>query len=230
MFYRCSHCGAFYKRKAYYEKHLENCEIKLRKESFDVVEIQAALLLYNSWRKLEMNYQPIQYHDFIENRYFKMFVEFAVWTIDKQADSNSYLEWLIRKKIRARDWTKESTYRNFIDDDLKTESVENAVQKYIIHSKKWADQTGKDWRDYWSDATDERIVGDIANKQISPWIVLGYDRAIYRTRVISREYLGLIREAIDYDYWTRKLEVNNPKLVEWLNEELDEKEEEPVSI
>lgn len=217
MTHRCEYCGKEFRRESSIAVHM--CRNKKRWLQKDQQHVRLALKFFNDWYRISMGAkQPKTYDVFMRSKYYGAFVKFGLYVLEARVLApERYLSWLIEQKTQVDSWCKDSIYSKYLSEQNKHETVDRAVERFVLHVEKWSERTGNHWSQYWQLAPPHVIVSDIVMGRISPWVFLGYDEAKQCLDNMPIEMLDEIVNTIDLAYWQRKLDVNRPN-VTWINE------------
>lgn len=220
MTWNCEYCGKEFKRESSIQRHM--CVQKKRWMEKDSQQVRMALKLFNDWQLMAMGKKhPTEFSTFSKSRYYTAFTKFASYILDTRVLApERYLRWLVESQTGVDDWSKDSVYSRYLMDHNKKETVERAVERFVIHAEKWSERTGSHWTEYWIRAQPHVVVNDIKMGKISPWVFLGHSQAKDMLDVLPHELLGDIASTVDLEYWQRKLAVNKPA-VKWIGEILE---------
>lgn len=218
--YDCEFCSKSFKQEAAAFKH--RCEKKKRWEKRFEKTSQVAYECYRIWFRLNLRTKKeIPFEEFIKSRYYKQFIKLADYCISVHCkDPTDYLEWLSRNEIKGYSWDKDSTYKKYRNELVKKEPAERAAEKFVLAAKKWSEETGYPWTDYWDKAGVNIIYSHILDGKISPWILLTSDKAQKTLDNMPDEMIQQIVSVIDIQFWRRKISVRK-KDSKWLEEMFD---------
>jgi len=171
------------------------------------------------WYKIAMGHpRDKTYDEFSKSQYYTAFVRFGTYLINVRAISpNAYVEWLIENKIKLERWNKDTQYNKFLRDFSKQETAARALERFVLHTSKWESETGNAWHTFWDKANMNRIIDDITNGKISPWILFSSSNAQQFIDTVPSDLLPLIANSMDIDFWQRKVSLNKHD-VTWINE------------
>lgn len=220
MTWKCEYCGKEFKRESSIQRHM--CVPKQRWLDKDSQHVRLAIKFFNDWQSMAMGKKhPVKFATFSKSRYYTAFTKFALYVLDTRVIApERYLRWLVENRVVVDNWSKDSVYSRYLVDHNKKETVERAVERFVLHAEKWSERTGSHWTEYWARAMPHIVVNDIKMGKISPWIFLGHVPAKTVLDSMPGEMLGEIAATVDLEYWQRKLAVNKPS-VKWIGEILE---------
>jgi hypothetical protein len=217
MTYQCEYCSREFKRESSLVKHM--CTQKKRHLDKDTQPARLGLKFFNDWYRRAMGAKTNRtYAEFAKSRYYSAFVRFGLYVMESRVLApERYLEWLIVHQIKLENWSKDSVYNRYLADQSKKETVERALERFVLHAESWSEKTGNHWSRYWQEISMNRLIHDIKMGKISPWILLSYPPAKQRLEELPDELVTEVADTIDLAYWQRKIEVNKPT-VKWIQE------------
>ena len=222
----CRFCDKKYKREISFQKH--TCKYKERYAERETTGGRTALMLFNQWtQQAYVHTADSTYMTFIKRPEYELFMSLAIFVKEQAASFQighqgpAYLKWLVDNNIKGANWTKPSIYEKFAIYFMNKEDVHDAFIRYVLYARTWAEeQEGREWYNYWDEATDFRVANDISMGLISPWIWAGLNIAKNRVKTLHEELLDQISKTTKISYWKRKIELNKPS-IKWMNETHD---------
>lgn len=220
MTFRCEYCGSTFKRLRTIAAHM--CRAKKRFLQKDEQHVRLGLKFFNDWYRIALGSNSQKdYKVFVKSQYYGAFVRFGLYVLETRVLApERYLDWLIKHQKPVDVWCKDTVYNDYLAEQSKKETIERALERFVIHADAWSQRTGCHWSDYWIDVKPYTLVNDIKMGKVSPWIFLGYAPAKDKLNELPNELLTDIANTIDLAYWQRKITLNNPT-VEWMADILD---------
>jgi hypothetical protein len=211
---KCEYCGRDFKQEARAATHM--CEKKRRWLQKDFPETIAGFAAFDLFYRLGMQSKPKEYKDFAESQYYSAFVKFGSYCINTHViDTDAYTRWLIRKQAKIKDWPTDRMYMLFVQDHLKKEQVERALERFVEHASKTSY-----FETFWESASGYLISDWVESGKISPWILICSTRAQIAVNQMNSEQLDRVANAIDTDYWGKKIK-QNPVDADWVRHIID---------
>ena len=169
-----------------------------------------ALTLYQHWCiKNTSDVKKKTFKDFIHSNFYSAFMKFSSFVNEENVkDSIEFMTWLNKNGIGIDKWCKRSLYEKFMGEIFSQETVERALEKYVINADKWASDYNLNWSDYASNASNNRIMSDIRLYKLSPWIIFCHEPLKKRIEIFPDEYLDEISDIIDMEYWNKRIKRN----------------------
>lgn len=211
---KCEYCGKTFKRESTAAVHM--CEKKRRWLSKDHPDTRSGFLAFDLFYRLGMQSKPKEYKDFVESQYFSAFVKFGHYCLSTNVfDQEAFTRWLIRKQAKLKDWSTDRMYMLFVQDHLKKESVDRALERFV----EVASETSY-FESFWETANGYVIADWVETGKISPWIIICSTRAQRALNNMNEECFNRIAATVDANYWGKKVE-QNPQDAAWVRHIID---------
>ena len=200
--YKCEYCKKSFQRESTLLAH--SCEKKRRWLAKDNQDVLVGFASYDLFYRIEMQSKPKEYKDFVDSQYYSAFVKFGAYCLNtKVIDQEQFTRWLIKNKVKLKDWPTDKMYLLFVQDHVKRESVERALERFVEHAS-----TTDYFSEFWERASGYLLADWVETGKISPWIIISSKRAEKAIGVIPSECLTRIANCIDADYWAKKRQMN----------------------
>ena len=195
MTYKCKYCSRDFVRETTLASHL--CEPKRRIAAKDEKQNRIA---YQSWLLFrQMTIANVKkdkpYDDFAASRYYTGFIKLSKYMIDLKLDCEDFVRFLFKHAVKMSDWTKTFVHEEYIRDKLKTETVDRAIERTLIHMKTWAELTGNNWEEYFVKVPPAQAVHDFKTGRVSPWCTFATDQG---SRLIDRLEPGQVVDLVEF--------------------------------
>jgi hypothetical protein len=89
-------------------------------------------------------------------------------------------------------------------DLIKTEPVEVALERSIVHMQNWGEANQAAWNHYFHYVSLSRASYDIKDGKISPWLVLNSNSGKDMLKKMGDDHLSAISNIIDLPFWLNK--------------------------
>ena len=190
------------------------CESKRRYMQKDERRVQAGFYVYNRFYKITQNSKAEKtYEDFCKSPYYNAFVKFGSFMSNvNPLYPDRYIDWIIRSGVALDKWCREELYDKYVLDLIRSENVESASERSIDTMCSWAEKNSSLWNHYFSYANLNRIVYDIRDGKISPWILLNSSEGRSCLVKMTDEQLNTISPMIDFKFWSEKFKMNKNDL------------------
>lgn len=199
--YKCEHCEKSFVKEKSLMVHI--CEPKRRYMQRDEKRVQNGFYVYNRFYKITQNAKKEKtYEDFVKSPYYNAFVKFGSFMSNvNPLYPDKYIDWIIKSEIPLDKWCKEELYDKYVLDLIKTENVESAAERSIQTMIAWGEKNNANWNHYFAYANVNKIVYDIRDGKISPWIMINSNSGIKSLQSMNDEHLQIIAPMIDIEFW-----------------------------
>lgn len=200
--FKCEYCKKSFQREGTLMAH--SCEKKRRWQSKDNQDVLVGFGSYDLFYRIEMQSKPREYKDFVDSQYYTAFVKYGNYCINTRViDQEQFTRWLIKNKVKLKDWPTDKMYLLFVQDHCKRESVERALERFVQHAS-----TTQYFDTFWESASGYIIAEWVEMGKISPWIIISSKRAERAIGAMPNECVNRIANCIDADYWAKKRQLN----------------------
>ena len=212
--YTCEYCKKSFQKESTLLAH--SCEKKRRWQAKDNQDVLVGFSSYDLFYRIEMQSKPKEYKDFVDSQYYTAFVKFGAYCLNtKVIDQEQFTRWLIKNKVKLKDWPTDKMYLLFVQDHCKRESVERALERFVEHA------SATDYFDtFWESANGYLIADWVEMGKISPWLLISSNRAQTALETMPTECMTRIANCIDADYWGKKRQMN-PHDAHFIGEMID---------
>ena len=190
------------------------CEPKRRYMQRDEKRVQNGFYVYNRFYKITQNAKKEKtYEEFVKSPYYNAFVKFGSFMSNvNPLYPDKYIDWIIRSEVKLDKWCVEALYDKYVVDLIKTESANTAAERSINTMIVWAQKHSAGWNHYFSYANVNKIVYDIRDGKVSPWIVLNSDNGVRALQNLNDEQLQIIAPMVDIEFWSEHFRKNKSDL------------------
>ena len=200
--FKCEYCKKSFQREGTLMAH--SCEKKRRWQAKDNQDVLVGFSSYDLFYRIEMQSKPREYKDFVDSQYYTAFVKYGNYCINTRViDQEQFTRWLIKNKVKLKDWPTDKMYLLFVQDHCKRESVERALERFVQHAS-----TTQYFDTFWESASGYIIAEWVEMGKISPWIIISSKRAERAIGAMPNECVNRIANCIDADYWAKKRQLN----------------------
>lgn len=195
MTYKCKFCRKEFARENTLSSHM--CEPKRRIAAKDDKQNRIAYMSWLQFRQYTIanTKKDKPYEDFADSRYYTSFMKLSKYMIDLKLDCNDFVKFLLKHSVKINDWTKNFVHEEYIRDKLKSETVDRAVERSILHMKTWAENTGNSWQEYFIKVPPAQAIHDFKTGRLSPWCTFATDQG---SRLIDRLEPGQVVDLIEF--------------------------------
>ena len=171
--YSCEYCNHKFSKEKTLFVHV--CEQKRRALARTEKHVVIGYDAYNRFYKLvhRSNGVDKKYDEFARSPYYNAFVKFGSFISNvNPLYPDKFINYVVTSGIKLDHWCREELYEKYVIDLIKTESVNTALERSIIHMMTWADNNNAQWNHYFLYVSLNRAMYDIKDGKISPWLVL----------------------------------------------------------
>lgn len=207
MSYTCQFCNKTYTRESTLVTHL--CEPKRRYTQRNEQGVQLGFSAYlRFYEKTQGSARLKTYDDFCDSTFYIAFVRFGRYLVDIRAvNTKSFTDWLLSNNHKLDHWTKDKLYSSWLQDYLRKESVQDAIERALREMQLYADTNTKVencFNNYFRLGATNLICHHISTGRISPWVIYNCDSGIAWLNQINAEQINMLMPWIDPDYWSKK--------------------------
>jgi hypothetical protein len=202
--FSCVHCGKSFMKEKTLVAHM--CEQKRRALQKDEKRVQAGYFAYDRFYQLTQNNKKTKtYEEFCNSSYYNAFVKFGSFVNNvNPIYPDKFIDYVIKSGTKLDHWCKDSLYEKYLQEMLKVEPVESAVQRSIQTMMDWADEHSANFAHYFDYVSLNRAVYDIVNGKISSWVILNSKSGKAMISKMNDEQLSIISPAFDIKFWLKK--------------------------
>lgn len=207
--FKCEFCNRVFKRETSLVKHI--CETKRRWQEQSLPANRIAFQLWLNYYSKMLSKKPRTYLEFSKSSYYLAFLKFAKYCIEsKVVNIPQYSDWLIKNNIGIDRWCTDSIYDTFLVYFLRIENPLDAIARSIETTINLAEQADILPKDYLRYGNPNRIIHNIINGKISPWMLYHCDSGHAFLGKIDAKQQEMISEYINPDLWALKF-FKNPE-------------------
>jgi hypothetical protein len=180
------------------------CEPKRRYLQRDERRVQSGFYVYNRFYKITQNATKEKtYEEFVKSPYYNAFVKFGSFMSNvNPLYPDKYIDWIIKSGVGIDKWCVEHLYDKYVIDLIKTERVEVAAERSIQTMINWGEKNDAAWNHYFLYANLNKLVYDVRDGKISPWIMLNCDNGVKVLQQMTDEQLQTIAPMVDIEFWS----------------------------
>lgn len=202
--FKCEHCGKYFAKEKTLVVHI--CEQKRRYLSRHEKHVQAGLLTFQKFYEISQKTSNLKtFDEFASSAYYTAFVKFGSFIINTAPIyPERFIEYVIKSGVKLDHWCRDELYDKYIQDLIKIEPADGAIQRTIKHMMDWGEQNQAPWEHYFQYVNLNRATHDIKEGLISPWLVLNTKSGKEMLQKMNDEQLEIISSNIDPKYWLKK--------------------------
>lgn len=204
--FQCGYCKRTFRSESTLAAH--SCAQKRRYTDRDSTSSRIALGLYQ--RFFEINSPGSRtktFDDLATSRYYQGFIRLARHLQDlRPIDQDRFVDWLFHNNIKERQWCLDKTYERYLIDLLLKETTDRALERSIETMARWADEHGRDYREFFREVSPAQATHMIRYGWISPWVLYLANSADCLWERLSDEQGEIIGQVIDPTAWRKRFE------------------------
>ena len=120
-------------------------------------------------------------------------------------DTELFVDFVIKNGVKLNDWSKDHVYDAFVDDFVKREPVEKALERSIMFMDKWTQSKGLELKNFFREITTNEAVYVINLGKVSPWLLFLANSAADLLEEFNDEHFRLIESKIDPKFWQKRM-------------------------
>lgn len=200
----CQYCGQGFTNESTILVH--SCEKKRRALAKNDRCVKLGYKTYVRFFQITQDKKDTKtYEDFCKSNFYNAFVRFGSFLSNvNPLYPDKYIDWIICSGVKLDHWCREELYYDYVLDLIKKESAETAIKRSIETMLAWADTNNEDWSEYFNKASTSRVVYDIQDGRLSPWLLLNCNSGKMMLNKFADEQLALVFKMLDPDYWSKK--------------------------
>lgn len=202
--FKCEHCGKLFSKEKTLVVHV--CEQKRRFLGKDEKHVQAGLLTYQRFYELTQKAKNKKsFEEFIISPYYSAFVKFGSFLVNTAPIyPERFIDYVIKSGVKLDHWCRDELYDTYIQELLKIEPADGAIQRTIKTMMDWGDKNSAAWEHYFQYVNLNRATHDIKEGLISPWLLLNSRAGKEMLKRMNDEQLEIIASIIDPQFWLRR--------------------------
>lgn len=216
----CVFCEKVFQRENSLAVHM--CVGKQRNASKNEQPVRMAFRIWLRFYELTTRNTKKTWDDFIRSRYYNDFLRVGKYVVEiNPVRTPEFVDFLINSNLPVAKWTNAAVYETYIRELSKKETPGVAVERSINIMEQWAGSSGEQWFDFFRKVSPAQATMWITNGRLSPWVLYISNGSTELFNRMSSEQLGLVKNTIDPDFWTIKMDKHKTD-VAYLRELLDE--------
>lgn len=205
--FECEFC----KRSFSYEKPFVNhsCEKKRRWFRKDEPISRIAFLAWNRFYELnrfgKKNEFRTNFHNFIDSQFYNSFIKFGQHIIDINAiNPTKFIDYVLKNNIPINKWNHDIIYEHYINEFIKKESPEDALERNIRLMTEWGSENNEIWTNFFRKVNTNQAVLWVKTGKISPWVLYNVDSADDFFKRCTSEQISMISSYAPIGPWKLK--------------------------
>jgi hypothetical protein len=202
--FNCEFCGKkFAKEKTLY---VHVCEQKRRHMSKNEKHVQAGLLTFQRFYEITQRTKNKKtFDEFADSPYYTAFVKFGSFLVNTAPIyPERFIDYVIKSGVKLDHWCRDELYDIYINELIKIEPADGAIQRTIKTMMDWAEMNSSTWEHYFAYVNLNRATHDIKEGLVSPWVLLNTKSGKDMLTRMNDEQLEIVSGVIDPLFWKKK--------------------------
>jgi hypothetical protein len=202
--FTCQYCNKSFMQEKTLAVHV--CEQKRRALSRNEKHVIIGYQTYNQFYKRTQNAKGDKtYEEFAHSPYYNAFIKFGSFVSNvTPLYPDKFIDYVVTSGVKLDHWCRDELYEKYVVALIRSEGVETALERSIIHMQTWAEDNNAVWSHYFNYVSLSRATFDIKDGKISPWLVLNCTSGKDMLKKLSDEQLVGISNIIDLPFWLNK--------------------------
>jgi hypothetical protein len=202
--YTCQYCNHKFTKEKTLVVHV--CEQKRRALARSERHVVLAFDTYNKFYKISQNAKGDKtYEEFARSPYYNAFIKFGSFVSNvNPLYPDKFIQYVITSGVKLDHWCRDDLYDKYVVDLIKTEPVEVALERSINTMIAWGDTNNASWNHYFLYASASRMMYDVKDGKVSPWIVLNSNNGKTALRSFDDTQLQAVGNVMDLPFWLNK--------------------------
>lgn len=202
--FKCEYCNKLFAKEKTLVVHI--CEQKRRHLSKEEKHVQAGLLTFQRFYEIaQKGKSQKSFDDFANSPYYTAFVKFGSFLVNTAPIyPERFIDYVIKSGVKLDHWCRDELYDSYIQELIKIEPADGAIQRTIKTMMDWGDKNNAPWEHYFAYVNLNRATHDIKEGLVSPWLVLNTKSGKEMLKRMNDEQLEIIGAVIDPQYWMRR--------------------------
>lgn len=200
--YTCEYCGSGFVRERTLFSHA--CEQKRRHLQKDDKHVRMAFYTFLRFYKLSVGETKKEktYSDFCKSNYYKAFVKFGSFVINvKPLYPEKYVDYVVTSGVKLDLWCRDDLYEKYALEYILKEDATVALDRSIRTMDVWATENETVFNHYFLYASTNRVVRDIRDGKVSPWLILNCKSGKSMLQKFNNEQLEMVFDVINPQKW-----------------------------
>lgn len=202
--YKCEYCQKLFAKEKTLAVHV--CEQKRRHLSKSEKHVQTGLMTYQRFYEITQKGKSNKtFDDFASSPYYTAFVKFGSFVVNTSpVYPERFIDYVIKSGVKLDHWCRDELYYEYLNDLIKKEPADGAIQRTIQTMMDWADKNSAQWEHYFSYVNLNRATHDIKEGKISPWVLLNTKAGKKLLQNMNDEQLEIVGTIIDPNFWIKR--------------------------
>lgn len=204
--FACTFCTNKFAKESTLIAHI--CPRKKRFIERDQPERRIAFAAYCRFYELTQPQTKKQrtIENFIESSVYTDFYKFGRFIyLLNPINPSAYVDFVINSTAPISEWISDKLYNMYLEDLMKKEPVQSAIERSIKTMDAWAAENGLQIEDFYSKITPSELTYYLKSGKISPWMLYATDTGLAALGKVTDEQLAIVMGIVNPDFWQKKL-------------------------
>lgn len=205
----CKYCNKQFRKESTLSTHV--CENKRRYLAKNEKHVKIGFYTFNRFHELtQKNNQHKTYEEFVKSPYYHAFIKFGSFVSNiVPLYTKHFIDWVINSGVKLDQWCNDALHEKYVLELIRSESVETALERTLKTMQRWADNNNAEWNHYFLYASNSRLLYDIKDGKISPWLLLNCKSGKAALGKLLDEQLNHLSNILDPTVWKIKFSKHN---------------------
>lgn len=202
--YKCKFCGTKFHKETTLTTHM--CVKKRRHMDLNSTGSRFGFRTFQRFYERTMNTKtPKTTDDFINSQYYIDFVKFGNHlALLKPVHIEKYIDFVIMNGVKLKDWTKDFVYDLYIEDLVKKEPANSAVERSITEMMEWCEANNTPFNEFFKSISANEAAYLVRTGKISPWVLYLASTGDQLMNRFTEDHAKMIGLIIDPGFWMKK--------------------------
>jgi hypothetical protein len=204
----CPYCNRRFSKPSTLSVHL--CSKKQRHLEINSTASRYAFQAFNRFFQITQYTKRSKTEtEFISSPFYIEFYKFGNHVAGLEViQPTLFIDFIIRKNIKLKEWTYLQWYYEFVDNIVKTEASDAAIERSLSEIDKWCQHNKVEFIDFFSAISIDEAVDLIRLGKISPWMLYLSNTSSNLMNRFPQSYSASMSSIINPKVWTAKFTEN----------------------
>ena len=204
MGYNCKYCNKTFARESSLAAHI--CEQKKRFQNQNDPGVKIGYQAYLRFFQMTQGSARLKtYEDFATSSYYRAFVKFGHYCRNVRViNVSQYTDWLINNNKKLDHWARDILYSKWLEEYVRTEATNDALQRAIEESIDWNEKTGNPTDDYLRYGNVNSLCYAITTGRVTGWVLYNCASGQEFLSKLNEEQIVMLWPWINTDIWTAR--------------------------
>jgi len=202
--YACKFCGTKFHKEKTLTTHM--CVKKRRYMDKDSLGSRFGLRAFQRFYELTTKSKhPKTMDEFINSPYYIDFAKFGNHLANlRPIYIEKYIEYVIMQQVKLKDWTKDFVYYFYVEDLIKKEPANSAVERTIEEIIEWCGKNNIPFKEFFFSISANEAAHLIMTGKISPWVLYLASTGENLMARFNEDHAKMISGVIEPGFWMKK--------------------------